>query len=250
VNRTPSSAVVAALMSAAVAAPARGQAARTGNAYVTASGDFRLTAARFVGTAHPTEFVEPSTIATTYRPWPAAGFDVGGGLRVWRRLAVGAGISRFQKASGGGVSGEIPHPFFFNRPRAVAGEATGLTRAETAIYVQALWVTPLNRRWQLAVSGGPSLFRVNQDLVGDVTIAQAYPYDTATYAGAVTERRSTSRIGVNTGVDLTYLFARHVGVGMAATFSHARAHLTSASGDPVDVDAGGAHVGGGIRFRF
>src|SRR4029077_19967420 len=93
------------------------------------------------------------------------GFDVGGGVRVWRNLAVGLDVSRFSKETAGTVSAQIPHPFFFNRARTVSGDASGLTRDETAVHLQALWMLPFGSRWRLALGGGAPWVSRGQALV-------------------------------------------------------------------------------------
>lgn len=213
--------------------------------YVNVSGWFQPTAS-FSGTVRPIDFAEQSVVDTSYKTGSVPGFEAGGGVRVWRNLAVGVGVSRFSKQTEGAVSAQIPHPFFFNRARAVSGDASSLTRDETAVHLQALWMIPTRRRWQLAIAGGPSWFSVGQDLVSDVTVTQTYPYDTATFARATAVHRMRSQIGFNAGADLSYLLRAHVGLGVGITYSHASVPLD----DTVTVDAGGAHVGGGLRFRF
>jgi hypothetical protein len=217
----------------------------TERGYVNVSGWFQPTAS-FSDTTRPIDFVEASVVETGYKTRSVPGFEAGGGVRVWRNLAVGVTLSRFSKNTEGAVSAQVPHPFFFNRLRPVSGDASGLRRDETAVHLQVSWIVPLRDRWQLAIAGGPSWFSVGQDLVSDVTITQTYPYDTATFSGVTSTHRSASRAGFNAGVDVTYRLRPHVGVGGGVTFSRASVPLT----DTVTVDAGGAHVGGGLRFRF
>jgi hypothetical protein len=235
-------ALAAALVSALHAAPARAQsAAWDDHGYLRLSGWFQLAAGSFSTTARPIDFAESSTVDTTYRTRSIPGFEVDAGGRVWRSLAIGVGVSRFSKDTAGSVSAQVPHPFFFNRPRAVSGDASGLTREETALHLQASWMVPLRNRLQLALAGGPSWFDVGQDLV-----TQVYPYDTATFAGATAVHRSHSGIGFNAAADLAYSVRPHVGVGIGVTFSHARVQLD----DATTVEAGGAYVTAGLRFRF
>jgi len=214
--------------------------------YVSASGWYQPSAAAFSAVVRPIDFVEPSLVDTSYTIQSEIGVDAGGGVRVWRGLAVGASVSRFSKSGRGSVSAQVPHPFFFNRPRPVSGDASGLTRDETALHVQARWVVPFGRRWQLGIAGGPSWFLVGQDLVRDVTVTQTYPFDTATFDGVTSQHRSGSGAGFNAGADLDYMVRPRVGLGIGVTFSRARLALD----DATTVTAGGAHVGGGLRFRF
>jgi hypothetical protein len=221
-------------------------AAWTDRGYVNISGSYQPESPSFSNTVRPIDFAEAAVIDTAYTTRAIPGFDAGGGVRVWRNLAVGLDVSRFSKASAGSVDAQIPHPFFFNRARTVTGDASGLTRDETAVHVQALWMVPLNDRWRLALAGGPSWFSVGQDLVSDVSVTQTYPYDTATFASATTVHRSASRVGFNAGADVSYRVRPHVGVGGGVTFSRASVPLD----DTVTVDAGGVRVIGGLRFGF
>lgn len=227
------------------AAPARAQAVWSDRGYVNVSGWFQPTSS-FSNTVHPIDFAEASVVETGYKTGSVPGFEAGGGVRVWRNLAVGLDVSRFSKRTAGAVAAQVPHPFFFSRARAVSGDASGLTRDETAAHLQALWMVPMRNRWQLALAGGPSWFSVGQDLVSDVTVTQTYPFDTATFAAATNVHRSRSRLGFNAGADVSYLLRPHVGLGAGITYAHASIALD----DTLTVDAGGAHLGGGLRLRF
>jgi hypothetical protein len=233
------------LFSTGTALAAGAQSAWTDRGYVNVSGWFQPTA-NFSNTVHPIDFVEASVVDTSYKTGSIPGFEAGGGVRVWRNLAVGLDVSRFSKSTRGAVSAQIPHPFFFNRARAVSGDASGLTRDETAAHLQALWMVPMHNRWQLALAGGPSWFSVGQDLVSGVTVTETYPYDTATFSATTAAHRSRSRLGFNAGGDVSYRLRRHVGLGVGISYSHASVPLD----DTLTVDAGGPHVAGGLRFRF
>jgi len=239
---------IALLVAAAIVSsprPAATQTAWTDRGYINING-FYQPSSSFSATVKPIDFAEASVIDTDYKTGSVPGFDAGGGVRVWRSLAVGVDVSYVSKGDSGAIDAQIPHPFFFNRSRTVSGDAAGLAHQETAVHVQALWMVPLHNRWQLAIAGGPSWFSVAQDLVSDVTVTQTYPYDTATFASATTTHRSGSRIGFNAGADVTYRLQRHVGLGFGVTYSRASVPLD----DTLTVEAGGARVGGGLRFRF
>jgi len=231
----------------ALPSAARAQSsAWTDRGYVNVNGWYQPAAGGFSSTVRPVNFVEPSVVETSYKTPAVPGFDAGGGIRVWRNLAVGLDVSYLSKSSGGAVSAQIPHPFFFNRLRAVSGDASGLERTETAVHAQVLWLVPIGARWQLALSGGPSWFNAGQDLVQTVTITESYPFDTATFAGITSARRTGSGAGFNAGGDVAYMFTPTLGIGFTANFSRARVALD----DTVTIDAGGAHLGGGLRLRF
>src|SRR5439155_7779081 len=114
------------------AVPARAQArppvVRTTTAareigYVDVNFGIQPTTTSFDVTLHPLTFVEPATVQTGYSIKPARELDFGGGVHLTRTLAVGAAVSRFDKADDVAVNAQVPHPFFFNRPRSVSGTA-------------------------------------------------------------------------------------------------------------------------------
>ncbi len=147
------------------------------------------------------------------------------------------------------IDAQVPHPLYFNQPRSVSGTASSIERQETGVHVQLLWMIPMSARWRLALFGGPSFYSLSQDLVTDVTVTSAYPFDTATFASAATHRATGTGAGYNAGADATVLLAPHFGLGASVSFSRAPVTLTSGS-DSVKVDAGGVHAGGGVRIRF
>jgi hypothetical protein len=214
--------------------------------YVTAAADFLAAGSDFTDTIHPIQFGEPSTITTSYHLGFAPGFAIGGGARVWRQLAVGVEVGRTSRAHDGDVSAQVPHPFFFNQPRSVSGTVTALDRTELAVHVLVSWIAPISRSWQLAVSGGPSWITVDQDVVSDIAVTQTYPYDTATFASAMTQRMSNGHAGFNAGVNALWFVAPHAAIDFGARYAHASVLLTSTA----TTDAGGAHVTAGLRLRF
>ena len=140
-------------------------------------------------------------------------FDVAGGARVWRRLSVSVGVSRFSVLTPVSVAATIPHPFFFNRLRSINGEAPGLKRDELTLDVQARGVFPIGIRVEAMVFGGPSFFQVKQGVVTDFTYTESYPYDVAQFGAATATNASVSKMGFNVGGDIAFFFTRNIGVG-------------------------------------
>ena len=204
----------------------------------------------FTGSTTAPVYLETSTINTTYGVSKGQLFDGGILVRVTGRFGVGVAVSSFGKEQDGTVSGSIPHPFFFNMPRPIAGTATGLQRSEVAAHVEAAYVIS-SKRMDLALSAGPSFFRVGQDLVANVTYTATYPYDTVTFTSATIERATAMKVGFNAGADIGIRFARHVGIGGLVRFSRASVSfpLTGSPGG-VSAKAGGPQVTGGLRFFF
>jgi hypothetical protein len=209
----------------------------------------QLASTTFSSTATKPLYAENATITTGYKV--PSGLSVDGGLlyRVKGNFGIGAALSTFARKSDASVTGSIPHPFFLNTPRTITG-TTSAQRTETAVHIQAAYVVVSNK-WDVAITVGPSIFMVNQDLVADATYSDVYPYDTATFQGAVITRASATKVGFNAGVDVAYRVSRSVGIGGLLRFSRATVDLLLAgSASSVSVDAGGPQVAGGVRFYF
>jgi hypothetical protein len=218
--------------------------------YVDVNLGLQATSTAFDITTHPQTFVEPATVQTTYSVKGAREFDIGGGVRVTHNLAVGGSFSKFAKGGNVTVDARVPHPFFFDRARTVSGTADNLSRHETGFHGKVVFIAPAGVGWEVLVSGGPSFFRVEQDLVEDIKIKETYPYDTATFDNAVARRHSSSALGFNVGADVTRLLTPHMGVGAAVVISRAKLHFDTFSDPTREFDVGGTRVGGGLRFRF
>ena len=217
--------------------------------FVIVNGGYQLTANDFTDGATRRENAEDGRFDSTYGVKGGPSLDVAGGAVLWRRLGVGVGFSRFSVATPSTVTASIPHPFFFNRARAVNGDATDLKREEVAIHVQMRAVVPIGARFQAMVFGGPSFFRVKQGMVTDVTYTDSYPYDVATFRGATTTAGSASKMGFNGGGDLAFFFTRQIGLGTTVQFAGTTVEMP-ATGGPRDIKVGGVKAGGGLRLRF
>lgn len=193
---------------------------------------------------------EPSSFQADYRFKTAPLFDMSGGLRVWRNVGVGLGVSRFGHESEASVSAVIPHPLFFSRNRSVEGMSSLLARSEIAVHLQVMAVFPASRSLTVTVFGGPTFFSVDQRLVDNVLFEHSYPFDTATFSGTGTRPESSSKAGLHAGADVAYYFTDTVGVGWLVRFSRATVELPSAGDGEVSLPAGGLHAAGGLRVRF
>ena len=192
---------------------------------------------------------EDGTFTTEYDLSGGLALDVAGGVTVWRRFAVGVGITRFSRSTPAALNGSVPHPFSFNQHRAVSGPVPGLKREELAVHAQARAIVPVGHRFQLMVFGGPSFFQVKQGMVSSFTWSESYPFDAAMFAGGTTAAADGSRVGFNGGADLAYFFSSGFGLGGSILFSGATVGVEN-TGVVHDVKAGGTTAGGGLRLRF
>lgn len=196
-------------------------------------------------------FAESATVAIQFPAKNSPGFDAAGGYRVWRNLAVGAGITVVSRSTTTTVTGSIPNPLYVNRPTALSGGFAS-SNSETAVNVQAAWVVPVSPKMKLTLFAGPSIFSVKQTIVNPqgIGVASVYPYDNGAITSAVTTDQSKTAVGFGGGLDVAYFFSKTVGVGGMVRFARASISFPVAGQPSVAVDAGGFQVGGGLRIVF
>lgn len=218
--------------------------------HISVNGAFQATANDF---SDRFTFERELETGSTEVDYPVQGgfiFDAGAGFRFWKNLAAGVSVSYFTRDETATTTSSFPHPFFFNQPRAVTGEATGVNRSETTVHVQAMYLINSGGKLRLVLSGGPSFFDVQQDLVTGVTITETYPFDTAAFASATTSREQGSTVSFNVGADVMWMLAPRFGVGGLVRYARATVDLDAPSNRTISVDAGGVYAGGGIRILF
>lgn len=182
---------------------------------------------------------------TVYPDGGGTTFDVAGGVKVWRQLAVGGGVSRFSRQDDLRVTAQLPHPFYFDRAREIMRTEPNIAREETAVHLQAMWVAPVGASVEIALFGGASFFTVTQEVATGINFTQTYPYDSATFVSVERNAPSESAIGFNAGADVGVYFTRMVGVGGTIRYTQATVELGG-----TEFAAGGLLASGGLRLRF
>jgi hypothetical protein len=195
-------------------------------------------------------FAENGTIDAEYPGQTAATIDVTAGRRVWRRLGLAVGFNRATADGDAPLSARVPHPLYPNQHRDVSGEAGGISRTETAAHVQVFYDARPRGRWRLRVSGGPSFFNAEQQIVETIDTNEVYPFDSSEFRSATLGNASGSGVGFNAGVDLSWMLTPRFGVGALARFTRASLDLTADGSRDVPSDVGGLQAGGGIRIAF
>ena len=212
-------------------------------AFQTASNDF---SDRF-------EFQKDLETGSTETDHPVSSgflFDAGGGVRLWKNLGAGVALSYFTHKDTASTTTRSPHPFFFNQLRDVAGEAPDLSRTETAVHIQAMYFINPSGPLRLVLSGGPTFYNVETELVTEIVLREAFPFDTAEFSSARTQKASGSAPGFNAGADVMWMLGRNFGVGGILRFSKATVDLDASDNRTISVDAGGFYAGGGVRILF
>lgn len=192
---------------------------------------------------------ETATADVTYPSKVGIGGEGGAGIRLWKQLGAGVAVSYVSNSGDAEINAQIPHPFFFNQPRAVSGTQTGVGRSETAVHLQVLYFLPSTGKLRAVLSGGPSYVSLRQDVVDEILHKDVYPYDTATLSLAPTSSETASAIGFNVGADIRWMFNRSFGVGGIVRFTRAQVDL-DVNGRSLGVDTGGVQAGAGVRIGF
>ena len=203
-------------------------------------------------TANLTIYEEPATVTSTTNWTSGSLIDAGFGVRVWRNLTVGLGYHQEENDTDSQLTGSIPSPVFFNRPRTLDQDVV-LERKEKAAHLVIGWVVPVNEKLDILISGGPSFFRLEQDVVTDVDIGeQGAPFTTVVADATVTTEKK-SLTGFNVGADVTYIFYSNddlrIGAGGFVRFTQATGDIQMMT-TTQSTDVGGVQFGFGARIRF
>lgn len=201
---------------------------------------------------------EVALFGSTYPKFPAvAGLDVSGGYLSKIGLGLEVHLDFAQYKSTVGLQAYVPSPYFFNTP-GVASTVTGgqLDRRDIGVNIGAAYRLPLpTDRVILRVSGGPTYFNVNNEMVSIIRYTQSASsllrLNLVNITGYETRTEKGSALGYHVGADVGVFFSRHFGVGGVIRYSHGKITLTDPlSGDDADLKVGNTTVGGGLRVRF
>jgi hypothetical protein len=216
--------------------------------WFSVSGGVQPTVNSFDDTFTVPLYTETEHVTIDYPVKGGALIAASGGYRVWKGLALGLGVTRYNRRADASIAASVPHPFFDNQFRQVEGK-TSAERNEVGAHLLVGWMLPLTAKFRLLLTAGPSVLSVGQTLVTGVEVTEVYPYDTASFKSATTTNRSVTAAGFNAGADLFWMFSRNVGAGGLVQIT--RATAKQRAGDrTISVDAGGAQVGAGLRFVF
>lgn len=176
-------------------------------------------------------------------------FDVSADYRVSGNVSIGGGWSMYSDSSPMTVSAAIPHPLIVGQPRTVTVEAADAKHTTQTINLYVAWRFPASAKMDLVVSGGPSIFMVNQDQVTELTVApESFPFTAPPTVTSVNVNSSSKTvIGLNVGLDAAYMITPRYGFGGGARYTYGSANLEGLS-DSLTV--GGLQVLGGLRLRF
>lgn len=244
-------AILGAAVISVVALPdqAFGQAASNERIVIGISGAYQAGTSDVSSTVGFTANAEHTTFTYKFPVKPGPAVDVMGRIRLIKNLGIGVAYTSFSANGTADITSQIPHPFFFNQPRSIAGQAS-LDRKETAFHIRATISSAPGRKLQFTAFAGPTFFTVTQGLVDSVAYADSYPYDTAAFSSATTKQVSQSKTSFGAGADVAYFFSKNIGIGAVASVAKTTMSAKAADDSAVSIDVGGTSFGVGLRLRF
>jgi hypothetical protein len=197
-----------------------------------------------VSTAAPYDlYEEQGTLNSSQKVGGGGFFDISGGYKVRKNLVAGIGYSWSDSKGDAAITALVPDPVVEDRPRTVTATAPGMNHTENAIHLFADWMVPVTDKVDVAVSAGPSIFFLSQELPTALTVTEPAP----TVNQITTGKSSKTSVGLNIGVDVAYMVTKLWGVGGLARYTWGSVDLKDAT-DSLTV--GGFQIGVGLRVRF
>lgn len=231
-----------------------------GRVFLSVGGGYQPASGGFDYRDTQTFFQEEASAQARFAPKGAPALEVGGGVRLGGRFGIGATLSAIRKHQPTTLTVVVPHPLFFNR--SVTGSAAASSsHDELALHLQGIFLMPLGRRLRLGLSGGPSYFWLQQQLVTDADLEPTLLPDlsfTLAVPALHTRTVSQSAWGFHAGAELTVQAAKHVGFSGLVRYSRATASVenalagtrTGTSREGVSVRMGGLSAIGGLKLWF
>jgi hypothetical protein len=209
--------------------------------FVNVSAGGQLQSREFSSHATFELFNETGTVDANQNIGSGFVFDATAGYHFSRRFAGAIGVSTFNGSGEAASVAAIPSALFFGKPTIKnfsASDYGDLSQSNVAINFQIVYAWPLTSRLDLALSAGPSIIHVSQD------IASATPVENST--ATIEKQSATTGKSGNAGIDLTYRLNNRYGVGGFVRYLGGEVDLPAVE----NLKVGGTQVGGGIRIRF
>jgi hypothetical protein len=215
---------------------------------VSVNAGYQAQSRDLTGSGTYTIYDEDATFTTSQKIKSGPLFDVSADYEVMEEFAVGIGWTRFSSSAAAALDAQIPHPAFVGQFRSASAEAGETNHSANAININAVWRYPVSGKIDLAVSAGPSIVRISQDVVAGFSVAP----ETPPFASPAIDTVSVSSVkkttlGFNAGVDAAYMFDRRYGAGAGLRYTFASANI---AGLDDKVKAGGLQLLFGARLRF
>jgi hypothetical protein len=183
--------------------------------------------------------------------------DFGAGARVYGGMTLGASFHRTSSTDEATVSGQAPHPIFFDRPRSFSTTVADLKRTEQALHLSVGYRYALTEAVDIHVFGGPSQFRFSQEVATfpdppNPPVSESANFATVT-PNLLTAERKKNAWGGHIGLDLSYALYQEgttsFRIGAYVRYAEAASEFQVVT-NTANTKVGGTQFGGGLRVRF
>jgi opacity protein-like surface antigen len=177
----------------------------------------------------------------------AFGFDGGLQVNVLGPLALRGSVSHATHEGAGRLGTSLP-PLLPGLPSEVEAALPDGRVSETAVHVSAVLSLEAGPA-RVSALGGVTFFDLEASLLEslDVTLPGGTPLPVP---GVPNVDVSDSPTGWHVGAGVDFQVAQHVALGGFLRYSRATAELVPPRGNVIELDAGGAHAGVGLRLMF
>lgn len=205
-----------------------------------------LSAVTFDGSQTIKDYLEDGSFKGAYDVGkaPGGGFDLQ--YNFGAKLGLRLGAQTFSRKSLGTFDAQVPHPFFFSKPRTVHGTVSDLSFTEAAVSLTGVYRGG-SGKWKLNLEGGPAYFSVDATLAEKLTLNEVYPYDTVAFNGVASSKKKVSPIGFAVGLEIGREISSAVIVVAQGRFTQGSADVTL-GGSKMTVKSGGAQARIGVRL--
>jgi hypothetical protein len=216
---------------------------------ILVNGLYNPTGIGFADDSTFTSFVEEGRSTRSYDGGKGFVFEAGAIVGIRKGLGAMGSLELYQSDFDGVFEESLPHPLYFEQPRTVSGDITGLEYSEKAVHVDAVYTREFPKL-TVDVFGGPTFFFTNTEILDTVTTASEYPFDEATVTSTSNTTVDDNPIGFNAGGAITWRLTEVIGIAFQARYSHATIGVAREGGEDIELDAGGFRLGGGVRLSF
>jgi len=217
--------------------------------YVSAGVSGQVTSPDFTPRLTFPLFEEDAEIRGSVAPGTGAHLDIGGGVRLWRRLAAGMQVSRAKSSGRMESTYTLPYPFLFSAARSATLE-TGTRRSILDVHLQARLDLFRTGSWKATVFGGPSFTWLDQVLAPDrIDYTYVYPFDEIQLREGGDGQTSGQGPGGHLGFTVVRQLRPRVSLEGLVRWNRATLDLETDLGN-ARVRTGGLQIGGGLQVRF
>jgi hypothetical protein len=215
---------------------------------VSANGGYQFLSQDFETSTQFDAFEEQATLTSSGEIKSEPIFDAGVTYRLTDTYGVGASFSMYVTESDVSVVAQIPHPVVFDQIRVANYTAAGVKHTSAGIHLQGVWFMPFVNNLDFAISAGPSIVLVSQDVVTAADLLpESSPFTSPVIENVTVTEQQATAFGFNAGVDAIYSLTPRYGLGVNLRYVFAKADL---EGLVDSLTVGGFHIVGGLRVSF